>query len=352
MKKILIVGTVAAMSFASVAAEQKTTWGGYLQADAKSGQGTRTAGTGRNLKYSVGEARMFAKSEMGKVYSQLMLKADAGAAGVTYAYAGYKVHPMFDIRMGKQKLPFGMDYTTGGDAVDIVTRSALDGNHVLGTKEALMFSGSMSGFGYELAAMNGNASDNVWVKNPSNAGVSGQDSTYVLRLKYDVPKMLHFEFAYAMMNGTLATNWGGATGATEKEDAKAMSIGLKYMMDAFDLKAEYLTSNPEQKDAKTDAATWYAHVGYKMSRYYMFVRHYMADYKATVAATTEESEISNTYIGLNTDLEENAVFKIQYVLAGGDKEGETVTGNRALWDGTTLGGYTANAFLMEYQVKF
>ncbi len=343
MKKTLILG-MAALSFAA-AAEVSTTWYGHGQIQGVSGNGVSTdpnsgypttANLASSLRAALGEVRMGAKMSNGNVYSVFEMRADGGAWNPTpvYMYAGYKAHPMFDIKAGYIKAAYGMDYTTSGNSLDQIGRSTIDGNLVLGMVQGFLVSGAHeSGFGYDLGYYNNSNTANAFVDKVQ----AGVDNVMSLRLKYDIKDMLHVEASYGLAGDAVDKS------ATERGDATYYAVGVKYFLNDLTIKAEYLAAeNDKVAASKQEGTGYYAHVDYKMGKIVPMVRYYAGNYKV---GTTTDTEITNIYVGATYNLEENASLKANYIIVGGDDREDTTKNH-------TFSGYTANAFIAQYQVKW
>jgi hypothetical protein len=81
-----------------------------------------------------------------------------------------------------------------------------------------------------------------------------------------------------------------------------------------------------------------------MGKIVPMVRYYAGNYKEGTATTTD-TDITNIYVGATYNLEENASLKANYIIVGGDDREDTTKNH-------TFSGYTANAFIAQYQVKW
>jgi len=328
MKKTLVLGAVAALSFSGVAAEMKTSWSGYGQVTAESGEGTNSATTGRGLKFGQGKVRMTAKAKYAKSWAKVQLDhkvSHSANSGTTIQdlILGYKCKmDLFNLRAGKFKSTLGMDANSSSSKLDIAKRG-LDNDLVFGRQVGLGLNGNIGfGLSYNLNYFNGN-----------NAGT---DNTYALGLAYD-RNTLHVE-------GSFGTKEDVSAGA----DLKVMNFGASYGLGAVTLKTEY--TKADNFSATNDKVTsMYVHAGYKaMDSLEVVLRHYMNKYELG----TTESDISNTFVGLNYWIEENSRIQLNYIFVGGEDRDSKATGNTVAWSSTNLDSYTANALVANLQIKF
>jgi hypothetical protein len=289
------------------------------------------------------------------------------------AFVGYKWCDSAFIRLGMIKTPLGLDFTTPGWNLDIVERNALEKALVLERDMGVLLSGRFigfdtpngatdgtemghektgKGFGYDIGVFNP-AGRSASVKDQdslsSDAKTTGDALAYVGRLHFDWGEMLHCEAAYAVNE---------EAGGNGTEDYEVFDAGIGSYLGPLDLKLEYIYGQNILGVKDQDQSTIVGTCGYMLNSQYEFVvKHYQSSAEFADAAM-EDTDLGNTYFGINffiTDVRlssdeisrklrrqlQNHRIQFNYVMASGDDD---------KWKG--MGGYTDDAYLLQWQYKF
>ncbi len=390
MKKMkLIASAAAALVLASSAqagytmkkrvgdVDTKFTFFGFSQLEARGGEGIVGTNPGAPVEFGAQRVRLGWKYVAGKVRGKVFLdfnkdhatnpKTGDGAAMpqmVKDAFISYQFSNALTAKAGLIKMPNGMGFTMPGWNLDIAER-AFDKKLVLERNTGLMFSGRgigfngnkvngfemgherpWKGFGYDIMVAN-QANRSGAVTGTSVAG----GLSYAIRGMFDYTEKIHAEVSYAVSQNAAGYVASNPT-ATDNLDYSNINIGIDSNLGKVSLKGEYfIASNIKGvKDYNENALT--ATAGY------FVMPNLEGIVKYTQVASTKNSvstSLSNTYIGFNLFLSQpksdfsrkskrgrnqhKVVFN--YIIANGD----TATFNG-------LGGYTANAWIAQYQFKF
>ena len=367
MKKLLMISAIFLATGPIALAASKMDWSGFIQTTLESGEGSSSDMTGRGPKFDVDEARITSKFSMGKTMGVIQFdvgESDGGAGRLKDGYLSYMYNDMLRVRMGKFKVPLGLDWTMGITDLDIVERNTAYLANVYMRNTGVMISGDlMMNLTYDLGYFN-----------PMAAGRDGTDSVMAARVGFDHGD-LHVEASYGTeTHKDRSDQQDTPDPANVRNNRSTKAFAATYMMGKWSFKAEYMMgSNVYLADSFThgDLNTWYLHAGYKLMRNLeVVVRHYNSSFERTSSLlppprTTadsaqdtrlryQDSSLSNTYLGVNIMPEKNVRFRLNYVLVGGnDRETATPTGYGTGGEGPFVaGGRTANTFLAMAQIMF
>ncbi len=348
-----VTAGMAAPLTASAAVESK--WFGYSQLTMEKRDDQAKTSTGGTkdqdgLAFGADRVRIGYKIKDGKVFGKLQV--DFNKPGRTKGYGtygaqdkggvneiikdavgGYKFSNAAKVSIGQFKTPLGMDFNNSGKKLDI-TKRGMEKKLVLERTQGLMLSGrKMSGFGYDVFYGNASTRSSATSSSPSQYG---KDNTSVIRVMYDMGKLMHAE---------LSTGKSTVDGGT---DYKVTDFGLAYKRGPMTGKFEYIVGKGVNNVATAKEKVWFAHFGYQFSKTFEGVIRY---YSAKDDGNSRK--LSNTFIGANLFLGSNKTngrLQLNYVIAGGDTSagGDTTAGT---YNGKAK-GYTDDAILVQYQVGF
>ena len=364
MKKSIISLAVAAGLVASMPAQAgvDVKWFGFAQITAAQGDGLdpKSDDKATGPAFGADRVRFGFKIKDGNVFGGLQAdlnrnhpvnvtfdsdtgefeKASTGSKAGTLpetikdAFGGYKFSDAASIKAGQFKTPVGMDFNTSGKKLDI-TKRGMEKGLVLERAAGVMLSGRKiaNGFGYDLFYGN--------VAGRSGAHAGGRvadDTSYALRLMYDMGKMMHFEASY------------GVDANSKAEDYSVFDIALKAKMGkAHTIKFEYIDGSNVKGVKDSNETAWFVHYGFMMNKSTeLLVRHYQGD---SDKAGQDGTSLTNTYLGANFFLGSNKTngrIQLNYVLTGGDNYTETGTN----YNGAAAKGYIDDVLLAQYQVSF
>jgi hypothetical protein len=332
MKKTLVLGAVAALTFPAVAAEMKTSWSGYAQVTGQSGEGTNSSTKGRGLKFGLGKVRTTAKAAYMKSSVKVQLDYDHANSQVDVkdAVLGYKCKmDLFNLSLGVFKTQVGMDSSVSSKSKAIAGTNTMDELTTTRDTGAAIHGTIMKGLTYQVGFYNG-----------ANEGTDNDLSAMVA---YDMNN-LHVEAGVYTA--------GNSTAGNSAADNHVMDFGAAYTMGAIGFEAEYMAAENVGGTKGVEATSMYFQATYKaMDNLQAVVRHSMNDWENTTAKT--ESEISNTYIGANYWVEKNSRIQLNYVVVSGNDREHKATATDLAWSSTGLSkAYTANALLANFQVRF
>ena len=346
MKKSIISLAVAAGLVASMPAQAgdvKVKWFGFAQITAAQGDGLDpTANTATGPEFGADRVRFGFKIKDGAVFGGLQADlnrnhatAKPGTLNETIkdVFAGYKFSNAVSVKAGQFKTPVGMDFNTSGKKLDITKRS-MEKGLVLERAAGVMLSGRKiaNGFGYDIFY------GNVAGRSAAHAGGTvADDTSYAVRVMYDMGKMMHVEASYGV----------DANSAAGSEDYEVMDVAFKFKSGPSTVKAEYIDGTNVKGVNGSDETAFYLHYGHMLNKSTeVLVRHYQADSDKGTVSTT----LTNTYLGANFFLgstKTNGRIQLNYVLTGGDNAGSTT-----VYNGAAAKGYLDDVFLAQYQVSF
>jgi hypothetical protein len=356
---------------------------GFGQLEARAGDqfAKREDQSDNGLRFNAQRVRIGMNYYYGNMFSKLFLDFNQShstkKAGMPLmikdAFVGYKWCDSAFIRLGMIKTPLGLDFTTPGWNLDIVERNALEKALVLERDMGVLLSGRFigfdtpngatdgtemghektgKGFGYDIGVFNP-AGRSASVKDQdslsSDAKTTGDALAYVGRLHFDWGEMLHCEAAYAVNE---------EAGGNGTEDYEVFDAGIGSYLGPLDLKLEYIYGQNILGVKDQDQSTIVGTCGYMLNSQYEFVvKHYQSSAEFADAAM-EDTDLGNTYFGINffiTDVRlssdeisrklrrqlQNHRIQFNYVMASGDDD---------KWKG--MGGYTDDAYLLQWQYKF
>jgi hypothetical protein len=357
--------------------EIKVTAYGFMQYEARAGKAFGEDSD--SLFFKAQRVRLGTNFFVGKVFGKLFLdfnqshsSNDAGMPKmIKDGFVGYKWSNSAFVKLGMFKTPLGMNFTIPGWNLDNIERSGMDKGLVLERDMGVMLSGRLiggpadqeikvngtemgherwgKGFGYDIGIFNpaGRGSAVRW---DSGAAV-GDALAYVGRIHYDFSPTLHTEAAYAVSEKA-----GGDFyyDGTAMEDYSVWDIGVNaFLLDnKLNLKGEYISGEHFQGYTGRDQTCLTVTAGYMVkNNIELIVKHYMADSTRDDNPALEDTDLGNTYLGVNFYLEplkfkprtlQSHKIVVNYVVTSGDDGGE--------WHG--IGGYQDEAYMMQYQYKF
>ena len=380
--------------------DTKLTFFGFAQLEAVGGQGmqlkntynktTKTYDANRadtNLAFRAQRIRLGWKYVAGKVRGKVFIdfnqksnnpSATNGASVPKYvkdAFIAYKFNNAIIPKLGLIKMPNGMGFTMPGWNLDIAERG-FDKSLVLERNLGFMVSGrgigwkgnkvngfemghdrAWTGFGYDVMVANQASRSKAVTKTSAMGGKS-----YAVRGMFDYTEKLHVEASYAVSQnagGYVATNPTSA----DNQDYSNINVGIDSNLGKLSLKAEYTTAHNIKGIKDYDEDTYTATAGYfVMPNLELVAKTIQGSAKKGNAVTTPTTKLGNTYLGFNLFLsqpysdfsrkakkarnQQKIVFN--YIVTNGDTAIDAA--KKAKWSG--LGGYLANAFIVQYQFKF
>jgi len=258
------------------------------------------------------------------------------------AFAGYKFSNAASIKLGQFKTPLGMDFNTSGKKLDI-TKRGMEKKLVLERAAGAMISGRKiaGGIGYDVfygnPAGRSSAYDAGTDTRAQRGGTVGKDNTTVVRVMYDMGKLMHAELAY----GTSTTSVANAS------DYEVLDFAMAYKRGPITGKFEYIDADGVKNVTSDKEKVYMLHLGYQFSKMFEgVIRHYEAKRSP---ATGTSTKLGNTFLGANLFLGSNKTngrLQLNYVVVSGDDIDATTTYNG------TAKGYTDSAILVQYQVSF
>lgn len=389
--------------------DTKLTMFGFSQLEMRGGEGSAN-GKGDNdssVSFHAQRLRLGWKYTAGKVRSKVFIDfnknsaanstTDAGGASgigvpdnIKDAFVAYKLNKAFVPKLGVIKMPNGQGFTMPGWNLDIAERG-LDKKLVLERNMGLMLSGRDIGFGnyakvsgYEMGherPWKGFGYD-LMIANQAGRSAAvtgakeGNGNSYAARAMFDWTELLHLEASYALSEKaggvegqTVYKATGGFVDANDKDFA---AFGTKKLdkdsedysnfdvafdsnfMDGANVKAEYISAHniKGKKDYDEDAFSVTAQYAIN-NMFEPTIKYIQAT--ATADSDADSTSLSNTYLGLNIffdafddKMSRSAKRKrnahklvLNYIYASGDTD--TFSG---------LGGYRADAWIMQWQAKF
>jgi hypothetical protein len=274
------------------------------------------------------------------------------------AFVAYKWSNSAFIRLGMIKTPLHMSFTNPGWNLDIAERNLLDKGLALERDFGLMLSGRLIGqpadkkmkcnglemgrerrgygFGYDIGVFNPAGRSKVvkWDK-----AVLGDALAYVGRIHYDHGRPFHFEMAYGISE---------KAGGPNTEDYSVFSIGALSSHPNWEASLEYTSGHNLLGVEDWDQDTWTLMGGYMVGRNVeAVIKHYQS---SADKPTAGESDLSNTYIGINWYLSplrykardfQRHKLVFNYIIASGDTDS---------WTGK--GGYLDDGWIIQWQYKF
>jgi hypothetical protein len=392
--------------------DTKLTIFGFSQLEMRGGDGAAN-GKGDNdsaVSFHAQRLRLGWKYTAGKVRSKVFIDFNkdsaanktteaGGASGIGVpdnikdAFVSYKINKAFIPKLGVIKMPNGQGFTMPGWNLDTAERG-LDKKLVLERNMGLMISGRDIGFGnyakvsgYEMGherPWKGFGYD-VMIANQAgrSAAVSGakegNGNSYAVRGMFDWTELLHIEASYGFSEKA-----GGAKGQTVYkasggfEDANGQSFAAyatkkltedtedysnfdvafdSNFMNGANLKAEYISAHNIKGIKDYDETAFSITAQYAINNTFEpTIKHIQAT--ATKGTDADSTTLGNTYFGLNIffdkfdeKMSRNAKRKrnahkvvLNYIYASGDTNGDKVFSG--------LGGYKADAWIMQWQAKF
>jgi len=358
---------------------------GFAQIDAVGGEGMQiknaksTTNADTNFAFRVEHVDLGWKYRAGSVRSKVFIdfnqksqdpSATNGASVPNYikdAFIAYKFNNAFIPKLGVIKMPNGMGFTMSGWNLDIAERG-FDKSLVLERNMGLMVSGRgigfdgnrvsgleagherpWRGFGYDVMVAN-QASRSKAAKSSKMGG-----NAYAIRGMFDYTEKLHFEVSY----GVSENADGNASNYANSEDYSNINLGIDSNLGKLSLKAEYTTAHNILGIKDYDEQTYTATIGYFVLPNLELVTKTIQG-SAQKGSHAKTTELGNSYIGCNLFLSQpHSDFSrkskrmrnqqkvvLNYIVANGSGASE----GSDKWSG--LGGYRADAFIVQYQFKF
>ncbi len=340
MKKSLISLAIAAGLAVSAAAqaEVEVKWFGFAQITAEQLDQDKPAD---GVVFGADRVRIGFKLKDGPVFGKLQIdfnKTDSKPKPGTLPQiikdveVGYKFNDAAKVKLGQFKTPLGMDFNTSGKKLDI-TKRGMEKKLVFERTAGVMVSGRKiaNGFGYDVFYGNpaGRGSASV-------GGTPGQDNTTVVRVMYDMGKMMHVELARGVES----------TSAVGKDDYEATDFAFRFESGASTAKFEWIDGTSVKGVAGRDESVWFAHYGHMVGKSTELVARYYSAESDLAGASTDRT---NTYLGANFFLgssKTNGRLQVNYVMVGGDDINSSTP-----YSGVAE-GYSDNALLTQYQMSF
>jgi hypothetical protein len=349
--------------------EIKVTAYGFMQYEARAGEGL--AGDS-GVRFQAQRVRLGTNFFVGKVFGKLFLDFNQAfdvqegnlPKAIKDGFVGYKFNNAAFVKLGMMKTPVGMSFTIPGWNLDNIERNGMDKGLVLERDFGVMVSGRLiggpadqdmnvngtemgherwgKGFGYDIGIFNpaGRSSAVTW-----DTGILGDALAYAGRIHYDHGTVLHVEASF----GTSEQAGGLGT-----EDYDVFDIGVNSFLfdDKLNLKGEYISGDNIRGASGRDQTCLTLTVGYMVHKQIeLILKHYAASSTRDDDVELEDTDLGNTYLGVNFYLEplkftpralQSHKIVFNYVITSGDDEGE--------WHG--LGGYQDEVYLLQYQYKF
>lgn len=372
---------------------------GFYQLNAWNGDGNEATGKDA-LRFGADRVRWGMNYSAGNLGAKLFLDFNQNHEGrnsggvdmssmMKDAFVFYKFDKALTVKAGLIKMPHGMGFTIPGWNLDIAERS-FDKQMSLERNVGLMLSGRaiggegkvngfemgherpMTGFGYDIMIANP-AGRSGAVKAGSEtpntgytANKGGYSNSYAVRGMYDMGELLHAEVSYALSpyagGITLDTN-GDLDDGNVTEDYTSVNFGIDSHMGPLNVKFEMYDSKNIDGIKDYNERTMALTGTYALSENLeVAAKHVQGDAEKEVSNKTEETTLTNTYLGLNiymspvaktmsrSDKRKRNAHKVvvNYIMAGGDTEADA-NGN-GKWNGKK--GHTENLMMAQYQVKF
>jgi len=269
--------------------------------------------------------------------------------------------------MGQFKTPLGMDFNTSGKKLDL-TKRGMEKRLVLERTLGIMLSGRKiaGGFGYD-----------VFYGNPSGRGAAsvtrsslnvvdtgngddltaigadtGSDNTTVVRVMYDMGKMMHMELAVGKeaSTGTMTiTDSAGVVTTANIEDYEVTDFAFRFASGPMTVKFEWIDGQNVRGVNGNDETVYFLHYGHKIGKKTELIARYYNAEMERIGGGNANRDLQNTFIGANFFLGSNKTngrVQVNYVVVGGDDIDATNTYNGV------ARGYTDNAILTQYQMSF
>lgn len=296
-------------------------------------------------------------------FNQSFTSTEAGLPkAIKDAFVAYKFSNAAFVKLGMQKTPVGMGFTTPGWNLDTLERQKIDKGLVLERGFGVMLSGRLVGqesfpekkqykvnglemgaerqgygWGYDLGVFNpaGRSSAVVW-----DTDLIGDALAYAARIHYDHGPGFHIEASWGMSE---------LAGGAETEDYSVVDVGISSEVwnHGIEWKVEYIKGMDIRGVEDWDQETFSATFGVMVSKKLELVAK---TYRSAANRDGVETELGNTYFGFNwylaplsskhRDLQRHRII-VNYIFTNGDEES---------WNG--LGGLTDNAWGLGWQYKF
>jgi len=382
MKKQLLTLAVSAgllVTAGAAQAELKVKWFGFAQVtgeqlDQGGGKNTNplNAGNEDGIKFGTDRVRIGFKLKDGNVFGKLQIdfeKTDATAREgaldeiIKDVEVGYKFSGAAKLKLGQFKTPLGMDFNASGKKLDI-TKRGMEKQLVLERTAGIMLSGRKiaNGFGYDIFYGNpsGRGGASVIRAEYEDTGTGdvlakgaeeGSEYTTVVRVMYDMGKMMHMELAVGKEEGASGVVNDSVLGdvTVTAEDYDVMDFGFRFKSGPSTVKFEWIDGQNVRGVSGNDETVYFLHYGHMIGKKTELVaRYYNAEMERTGGGAANR-DLQNTYFGANFFLGSNKTngrVQVNYVVVGGDDIDATNTYNGA------AKGYVDNALLTQYQMSF
>lgn len=294
--------------------------------------------------YSAKEGRTFGKLQIDFNRSDISDTSKIGVPEIIKdALAGYDLNKDNYVQLGVFKTPVGMDFNISGKKLDI-TKRGMEKSLVLERSIGLMFSGRNigAGFGYDIGIF-----DPTRRSGAVQGGDDGEHQAAAGRIMWDKGGAWHVEASYGYSEKAGA-NADGDT-LLDSEDYRVYDIGARYRSGPLTAKAEYINGTDVRGVDGDDETVWYIHGGYLFTEAWEgVIRHYQGNHEDPAG---NETDLGNTYIGVNYFMNKYSRLQVDFVYASGDVNDD----KDPIFDGidtSRAGRYTANALLAQYQYAF
>ncbi|MCY4524908.1 MAG: porin [Halobacteriovoraceae bacterium] len=282
------------------------------------------SGEGSGPKFNVNTARISASVDGANSFAYLQAKVAEGIDNkfkFGRGYVGYKFY-FADAQIGRFKVPIGIDHLTSSSKLDLVEESVLTSYLTHGTKDGLMISGDIIG----------NLSYNLAFMNTSNDAYRGVDNAYAARLTFDHAS-LHLEAAYALQENNVVTTTSSPTSIAVRSnrDFSTLALGLSLDMEKWIFKMERISGHNTVlpgpffplgvTEDYFDMTTTYFHFAYRIATSLeILTRHYISKVESTQSALNYNSEMTNTYFGINFMRDEKLAVQVNYIFTSWSHE--------------------------------
>ncbi len=385
---------------------------GFSQLEMRGGDGSLggTSGEDTAVSFHAQRLRLGWKYSAGKVRSKVFIDFNKNSAAnkttevggvsgigvpdnIKDAFVSYKINKAFIPKLGVLKMPNGQGFTMPGWNLDVAERG-LDKKLVLERNMGLMLSGRDIGFGnyakvsgYEMGherPWKGFGYD-IMIANQAGRSAAvtgakeGNGNSYAIRGMFDWTELLHVEASYALSekaggvegqtiykasDGFVDANGDAFAAYSEKkltkdsEDYSNFDVAFdSSFMNGANIKAEYINAHNIKGIKDYDETAFSLTAQYAInSTFEPTIKHIQAT--ATKGSDADSTTLGNTYFGLNIFIDtfdgkmsRSAKRKrnahkvvLNYIYASGDTSGANKF--------TGLGGYKADAWIMQWQAKF
>ena len=234
---------------------------------------------------------------------------------------------------------------------------------VLERTAGIMLSGRKigGGFGYDIFYGNpaGRGSASVTKAEYEDSGTgdvlatgatTGSENTTVVRVMYDMGRMMHMELAVGKEDGGSFNVTDSVLGdiTVSAEDYEVMDFGFRFKSGPMTVKFEWIDGENVKGVSGNDESVYFLHYGHMITKKIELVaRYYNADQSSDSQA---DRDLQNTFLGANFFLGSNKTngrLQVNYVVVGGDD----IDSSTGTYNGAAK-GFTDDAVLTQYQMSF